>query len=128
LIGQPIEALFYLREQKKKKSIYIPPAVDVQLFTAFDLYEAIAYTMLGEEEKAKKAFRRVNTAEFYFLSRQYHNILYMQVESVLFTGRTASLNVQLDDLIQRLGFIKLYELFDSMKVVNKKERRITMLC
>jgi hypothetical protein len=128
LIGQPIEALFYVREQKKKKSIYIPPAVDVQLFTAFDLYEAIAYTMLGEEEKAKKAFRRVNTAEFYFLSRQYHNILYMQVESVLFTGRTASLNVQLDDLIQRLGFIKLYELFESMKVVNKKERRITMLC
>ncbi len=127
LISQPLEALFYLREQKKKKSIYIPPGVDVQVFAAFDLYEAIAYTMLGEEEKAKKALKRVNTADFYFLSRQYSNVLFLMVESVLFAGRTAALSVQLDDLIQRLGFTKLYELFGSMKVVNKKEQEISML-
>jgi hypothetical protein len=127
LIGQPLEALFYLREQKKKKSDYVPPTVDVQLFKAFDLYEAIAFIMLGEEEKAKKAFRRVNAAEFYFLSRQYQNVLYMIVESVLFTGRTALLNVQLDDLIQRLGFSKLYGLFENIKVVNKKEQEISVL-
>jgi hypothetical protein len=127
LIGQPLEAMFYLREQKKKKSIYIPPAVDVRLFDAFDLYEAIALTMLGDEEKAKKALRRVNPAEVYFLSRQYHNVLYLLAESVLFAGRTVTLTAQLDDLIQKLGFVRLYALFENMKVVNKKEQELDMI-
>ena len=127
LIGQPLESMFYLREQKKKKSIYIPPAVDVQVFSAFDLYEAIALTMLGDEEKAKKVLRRVNPAEFYFLSRHYHNTLYMLAESVHFAGKAAVLSVQLEDLIQRLGFVRLYALFESMKVVNKKEQEMNVI-
>jgi hypothetical protein len=127
LIGQPLEALFYLRERKRKKTNYIPPAVDVQLFNAFDLYEAIASTMLGDEEKAKKAFRRVNPADFYFLSRHYHNVLYLLVESVLFVGRTAAITVQLEDLIRQLGFVKLHSIFENMKIVNKKEQEINML-
>ena len=127
LIGQPLEAMFYLREQKKKKSIYVPPAVDVHLFNAFDLYETIALTMLGDGEKAKKAFRKVAPADFYFLSRQYHNILYLLVESVLFSGKTAVLTVQLEDLINKLGFVKLYALFERMKVVNKKEQEMNVI-
>ena len=127
LIGQPLEAMFYLREQKKKKSIYVPPAVDVYLFNAFDLYETIALTMLGDHEKAKKVLRRVAPADFYFLSRQYHNILYLLVESVLFAGKAAVLTVQLEDLIKKLGFVKLYALFERMKIVNKKEQEMNVI-
>lgn len=127
LIAQPLEALFYLREQKKTKTVYIPPAVDVHLFSAFDLYEAMAFAMLGDEEKAKKAFRRVAPAEFYFLSRSYLNALYLLVESALFAGKTNVLHVQLAELIQKLGFTKLNGLFENKKVVNKKEQEISII-
>lgn len=127
LIGQPLEAMFYLREQKKKKSIYVPPAVDVQIFNAFELYEVIALTMLGDDDKAKKTLRRVNPAEFYFLSRHYHNVLYLLAESVLFAGKTAALSVQLEDLIHKLGYVRLYVLFENMKVVNKKEQEMGVI-
>ncbi|HEV7329730.1 MAG TPA: hypothetical protein VGN63_01720 [Flavisolibacter sp.] len=122
LSRQPLEALFYIQEARKKRSDYYPPAVDKNLFSPFDLYEAAAYTMLGEEEKAKKAFRRVNPMEFYFLSRQFHNIIYLTVESHLFPAKERANSAQITDLIRQTGFLRMRGLLHDSAVVNKKEQ------
>jgi hypothetical protein len=124
LTRQPLEALFYIKESKKKKTNYIPPAIDVQLFSAFDLYEAAAYYLLDDEERAKKIFKKVNPTEFYFLSRYYHNVIYLMLDAELFTGRKNANNIQINELIQQLGFVQLLWVFTKTEVVNKKEQEI----
>ncbi|NTS39514.1 hypothetical protein HRG84_01235 [Flavisolibacter sp. BT320] len=122
LTRQPLEALFYIQESRKKRTDYYPPAVDRNLFSPFDLYEAAAYTMLKEEEKAKKAFRRVNPMKFYFLSRQFHNIVYLSVENLLFTPKAKTNRPQIANLVAQTGFLHLQEFLNEVAVVNKKEQ------
>jgi hypothetical protein len=126
LVGQPLEALYYLRERKRKKNGYQSPPVGAPASAAFELYEAIALTLLGDAEKARKIFKKISTADFYFLSRQYHNALYLLVESALFNGKAAVSVAQLEDLVRTLGFVRLHHLFANLKVVNKKEHRLAM--
>lgn len=122
LTRQPLEALFYIQEARKKRSDYYPPAVDKNLFSPFDLYESAAYTMLGEEEKAKRAFRRVNPMEFYFLSRQFHHIIYLTVESRLFPAKYKANSDQIATLLAQTGFHRMRGLLEEALVVNKKEQ------
>lgn len=122
LTRQPLEALFYIQESRKKRTDYYPPAVDKNLFSPFDLYEAAAFSMLGEEEKAKKAFRRVNPMDFYFLSRQFHNIIYLTVESHLFPAKAKNNRPQISGLIMQTGFLYLQGFLSETAVVNKKEQ------
>ena len=126
LTRQPLEALFYVKESRKKKTNYIPPAIDVQLFSAFDLYEAAAYFLLEDEERAKKAFKKVNPAEFYFLSRHYHNVIYLMLDAELFPSRKTANDFQINELLQQLGFVQLLWVFAKADVVNKKEQEITV--
>jgi hypothetical protein len=97
--------------------------VDVQLFSPFDLYEAAAYMMLGEEERAKRILRKVNPMDFYFLSRHYHNTIFLKVEAILFPMKVKANDLQVNDLTQRTGFWKLANLFEREEFVNKKEQR-----
>lgn len=122
LTRQPLEALFYIQESRKKRTDYYPPAVDRNLFSPFDLYEAAAFAMLKEEDKAKKSFRRVNPMEFYFLSRQFHNIIYLSVENLLFLTKAKTNRPQIANLIGQTGFLRLQEFLNEPAVVNKKEQ------
>jgi hypothetical protein len=124
LTRQPLEALFYIKESKKKKTNYIPPAIDVQLFSVFDLYEAAAYFLLGDDERAKKIFKKVNPTEFYFLSRYYYNVIYLLLDSELFPSRKGANDVQINDLVQQLGFVQLLWVLAKPNLVNKKEQEI----
>lgn len=126
LTRQPLEALFYCKESKKKKTNYIPPSIDVQLFAPFDLYEALAYALLDDEERAKKIVRKVNPSEFYFLSRHYHNVMYLLLDARLFPSRMAANYIQINDLAERLGHSRLLSVFAAADVVNKKEQEITV--
>ncbi|HET7898866.1 MAG TPA: hypothetical protein VFL47_14375 [Flavisolibacter sp.] len=122
LVRQPLEALYYLREARKKKGESVSLASDVQLPFLFTLYEAAADVMIGEVDNAKRMFRKIKPQDASFLTRRYNNILYLLVERNLLPAKAKSSLTQLDDLLQLTGFQKLAFLFSGENAVNKKEQ------
>lgn len=105
----PEEALYYIEKGKAKlktsKSYF-----NSQIFYAFYLFEVIAYTMLGKNEKAIDLLSAIKTTNFYFLAVQYHTILLMVTQKKL--GRLGNKEQHLLFLIEQTGFTRLSSLYD----------------
>lgn len=107
LTAQYEEALFYISEVLKNKKKYATSSVDLVFLETIYLFKAIALAHLGEKATAKELLDLVDPNNFYFLSRQYMNILFLSLR--LFLKKTASEQKQLQYLVKTTGFIRLLE-------------------
>jgi len=105
----PEEALYYIEKGKTKlktsKSYF-----NSQIFYAFYLFEVIAYTMLGEKEKAIDLLSTIKMNNFYFLAIQHHTILLLVTQKKL--GKLGHNEHHLLFLIEQTGFTRLNSLYD----------------
>jgi tetratricopeptide (TPR) repeat protein len=115
LTGNYSEALNYTTKGSQTKFstpfyLYDDPA----LFKTFELYHAIVLFNLGNEKKASEIFDRINSFEFYFITKQFHNILYLLLGMRL--NKIRSGKEQLDMLIKSTGFKKLQSIFFEIHI------------
>lgn len=111
LVGQYEEALFYIDELFIKLKRYVPSYIDVALLETVCLFRAIAFAHTGKKQKAYEILCDIIPFKFGFLSKQYLNILYLQLKSVL---RNKSIEQdQTAYLIQQTGFNRLTTLWGN---------------
>lgn len=111
LTGENSEALHYAEEAIKFYDGRTNASVDEKAFEAFPLYRALALARLGETAKAKKVFQTIRPERFYFLSRQYHSILYILLKELIQKSKTE--RNRLASLVKETGFVKLLSFFPA---------------
>jgi len=105
LTGNYYEAQIYITAGLQRGAGHHQPDAHNNLFKALTLYHAIVALNTGDSKKAAEVFDRVNPAEFYFIYKQFHTILYLQTGIKL--GRLRANNQQLDFLAGTTGFKKM---------------------
>jgi hypothetical protein len=106
LTGHYSEALFYLEEMLKLIKKYIPSyVINVSLFETICLYKAIVLANTGKKSAAQEIMNDIIPYKFYFLSRQYHTILYLSLKNKIKSRKSEK--EQICHLIQETGFTKL---------------------
>jgi cell division protein FtsB len=108
LTRQYEEALFYIDEFLKNKKKYVLPPTENSLAESIHLFKAIALVRLGEKAAGKEWLDSLNTGNFFFLSKQYLNILYLSIKQ--FLKKSSSEQKQLQYLVRTTGFVKLLQL------------------
>lgn len=106
LINEWTEALYYINRGIKKDVKNKPAYVDACLFNGLYLFKATAYAGLGRTGKATEIFEKINVNSFYFLSKQYHTILYLLTGVQLKKIRV--FEEQLAHLLSETGFQRLH--------------------
>lgn len=113
LTGNYSDALIYTTEGSRRASLTHHSYIDVELFKGFKLYHAIVLYGLGNEKKAVEIFESINPIDFYFITRQFHTVLYITLGTKL--NKIRSGREQLNILVQETGFKKLMQ---SQKVMQ----------
>ena len=108
LVKEYEEALFYIEFARKKRVHAVSSHIEPTYFNAIDIYRAFALMNTGNLKKAETLFLKLKTDDFYFLSKQFHLILYLVVSKRF--KRSKSVDEQLDHLIEETGFEKLREI------------------
>jgi hypothetical protein len=108
LTGHYAEALIYTTEGCRKNGDGAEFNIDPEIFKSFKLYHAIVLFNLGNEKKGAELFDEINPFEFYFISKQFHTILYLLLGQKL--NKIRSVKEQLDYLIEQTGFKKIVAL------------------
>jgi hypothetical protein len=118
LAGKPAEALYYLQGCRHEPP-QPTPYIDVYLFNAFELYEAAALFQLEHYKEAEELYRKIRPENFYFLSKKYHTILYLQLRDSLHGRKTNTGHTGL--LIQETGFKRLEDFFPDSFLTSCKD-------
>lgn len=108
LTRQYEEALFYIDEFLKNKKKYVLPPTESSLVESIHLFKAIALVRSGEKAAGKEWLDSLNTCNFFFLSKQYLNILYLSIKQLL--KKNSCEQKQLQYLVRTTGFVKLLQL------------------
>lgn len=106
LTGWYEEAFYYIDEALQYNSCHMPSFMDYTVFDTLQLYKAVALAKCSQANAARDIFAAINPNRFYFLSKQYHTILYLLLKQLLTFKKTEQEHIQ--DLIEGTGFIRLY--------------------
>jgi hypothetical protein len=122
LTGQQYEeATYYIDALFIKLKRYVPSYINVALLETVCLFRAIVFAHTGRKQKAIEILCDIVPIKFCFLSKQYLNILYLQLKSAL-----RNKNVEQEQtryLIQQTGFIRLASLWKNTCSVSIEENR-----
>ena len=121
LVKEYEEALFYIEFARKKKAHTVLGHIDLHFFSAIEIYRTFALMKMGNLKKAETVFLKLKPGEFYFLSKQFHLIIYLAVSKSF--KRSKSVEVQLNHLIEETGFEKLKDLVFSSALPKKSIRK-----
>ena len=108
LTGHPEEALYYIQQAKKdytEKDDY----AYWKFYQNFILLETIAQTKM-QTDSVNELFDKINPTQFYFLRKQYSNILYLLLIAQL-KKQNPRHDEQMKALINETGFVRLCTIF-----------------
>ena len=112
LTGQQYEeASYYIDALFIKLKRYVPSYINVALLETVCLFRAIVFAHTGRKQKAYEILCDIVPIKFCFLSKQYLNILYLQLKSALRNKDVEQ--EQTRYLIQQTGFTRLASLWKS---------------
>lgn len=117
LTQQYDEASYFIEENIRKNRTVVQSYNNIQLSETIKLFYAIIMANTGKKIKAKELLVEIDPNKFYFLSKQFLNILYLSLKQFLNKKNTEE--GQILHLIQSTGFVRLSNLFSIKQELVK---------
>lgn len=117
LTGEVDEALYYINIAQQKQIVDVPDYINLHITEVIKLFSAWCMMEKDMYYKAREILKTISTENFFLFSKQYFNILFLQVKYTCY--KKTKDTKELISLIEETGFIKLVDMKLKFGLINK---------